>query len=205
LVKGLHRLPPVAAAVLAAAPSLADPLARSPADQVGVTVSYDPFYAGLNFPGGDAPRNRGVCTDVAIRALCDARGIDLRLAVNRDMTANFAAYPALWGLSTTDRNIDHRRVPDLETRLRRIGAAEGPSDDPGNFAPGEIVSWRLAGSGLPHIAVTAGTRSADGAHPQVTHNIGRATRTEDILFAHDMGLRARLEEAARDRLRALTR
>ncbi|QFT99337.1 hypothetical protein FIU85_18625 [Roseovarius sp. THAF8] len=202
---GLHRLPLIAVAVLAApAPALADALAEAAAKQVGVTVIYDPSYVGLDFPGGDVPRDRGVCTDVVIRALRAAHGIDLQLAVNRDMKSDFAAYPALWGLSTTDRNIDHRRVPNLETLLRLIGAAEGPSDDPDDFAPGDIVSWRLAGSGLPHIGIVAETRSADGARPLVTHNIGWGTRTEDILFDHDMVLRARLDEAARVRLRALT-
>ncbi|WP_428517119.1 DUF1287 domain-containing protein [Roseovarius sp.] len=201
---GLHRLPLIAAAVLAApAPAMADALAEAAADQVGVTVIYDPSYVGLDFPGGDVPRERGVCTDVVIRALRDAYGIDLQLAVNRDMKADFAAYPALWGLSTTDRNIDHRRVPNLETLLRRIGAARDPSDDPDDFAPGDIVSWRLAGLGLPHIGIVSEGRSADGARPLVTHNIGWGTRTEDILFDHDMVLRARLDAAARDRLRAL--
>ncbi|MFN3210608.1 MAG: DUF1287 domain-containing protein [Roseovarius sp.] len=200
---GLHRLT-IVAAVLAAAPALADPLAKAAAGRVGVTVTYDPAYVGLDFPGGDVPRDRGVCTDVVIRALRDAHGIDLQLAVNRDMKADFAAYPALWGLATTDRNIDHRRVPNLETLLRRIGAAEGASDDAGDFAPGDIVSWRLAGSGLPHIGIVATGRSADGARPLVTHNIGRGTRTEDVLFAHDMVLRARLDAVALDRLKALT-
>ncbi len=32
--------------------------------QIGVTVSYDPAYTSLSYPGGDVPRERGVCTDV---------------------------------------------------------------------------------------------------------------------------------------------
>lgn len=183
----------------------ADPLAEAAADQVGVTVIYDPSYQGMSFPGGDIPRERGVCTDVVIRALRDAHDIDLQLVVNRDMRANFAAYPAIWGLSTTDRNIDHRRVPNLETLLDRIGAAQGPSDDPADFAPGDIVSWRLNGSNLPHIGIVSTMRSADGQRPLITHNIGWGTRTEDILFEHQMVMRARLDEAARDRLRQLAR
>ena len=89
---GLRRLAFVLAA-LAATPALADPLAQAAAEQVGVTVIYDPAYVGLEFPGGDVPRDRGVCTDVSIRALRDAHGIDLQLAVNRDMKADFGAYP----------------------------------------------------------------------------------------------------------------
>ena len=111
-------------------------------DQVGVTVTYDPSYAKLAFPGGDVPRDRGVCTDVVIRALRDAWGIDLQLAVNRDMKADFAAYPAFWGLTTTDRNIDHRRVPNLQTLLARMGAERDISSDPAAFLPGDFFIAR---------------------------------------------------------------
>lgn len=189
--------------LLLTGPLHANGLASAAQSQVGVTVIYDPSYVGLDFPGGDLPRTRGVCTDVVIRALRDAYGIDLQLAVNRDMNAAFGDYPNIWGLSTTDRNIDHRRVPNLETLLRRIGAAAGPSDDPEVFQAGDIVSWRLNGSNLPHIGIVSTRRSADGLRPLITHNIGRGTRTEDILFQHQMVLRARLDEAARTRLMTL--
>src|SRR5690606_19643318 len=72
---------------------------------------YDPAYVSIAYPGGDVPSDRGVCTDVVIRAY-RALGIDLQVEVHEDMRANFARYPALWGLSRTDRNIDHRRVPN---------------------------------------------------------------------------------------------
>ncbi len=202
----VRRSPLAWAAALALWPfaAQADPLADAAASQVGVTVFYDPSYQGLSYPGGDIPRDRGVCTDVVIRALRDAHSIDLQVAVNRDMKADFSAYPAIWGLSTTDRNIDHRRVPNLETLLQRIGAAKPASDDPSDFAPGDIVSWRLKGSNLPHIGIVSTQRSADGARPLITHNIGWGTRTEDILFEHQMVLRARLDDHARARLRALS-
>ncbi|MFK7941017.1 MAG: DUF1287 domain-containing protein [Roseovarius sp.] len=178
-------------------------LADAAQAQVGVTLYYDPSYQGMSFPGGDVPRDRGVCTDVVIRALRDAKGIDLQLAVNRDMKQAFSAYPTIWGLSTTDRNIDHRRVPNLETLLRRVGADLPASDDPGSFQTGDIVSWRLTGSNLPHIGIVSDQRSADGTRPLVTHNIGRGTRTEDILFDHSMVMRARLTDAALTQLRVL--
>ena len=183
----------------------ATPLAADPADdlaaaahaQVGVTVIYDPRYQGLEFPGGDIPRLRGVCSDVVIRALRDAWEIDLQSAMNADMKANFSAYPKIWGLKTTDRNIDHRRVPNLETLFTRAGSALPLSSDPAAFHTGDIVSFRLAGNGLPHIGVISARRAADGT-PLVTHNIGWGTRTQNMLFDHPLHGHFRLTPAARD-------
>ena len=153
-------------------------------DQVGVTVTYDPAYVKLAFPGGDVPRDRGVCTDVVIRALRDAWGIDLQLAVNRDMKADFAAYPAFWGLTTTDRNIDHRRVPNLQTLFARIGAEVPLDDGPVPYLPGDIITWKLPGN-LDHIGIVSDRRTDQGT-PLILHNIGRGAQEEDILFAYPM-------------------
>jgi uncharacterized protein len=170
-------------------------------DQVGVTVTYDPAYISLNFPGGDLPRDRGVCTDVVIRALRDGWGIDLQLAVNRDMKADFAAYPALWGLTRTDRNIDHRRVPNLQTLLSRIGAALPVEDGPTPYLPGDIVTWTLPGN-LAHIGIVSDRRGPDGT-PLILHNIGRGAQEEDILFAYPMTGHYRIGAAQAERLKAL--
>jgi uncharacterized protein YijF (DUF1287 family) len=169
--------------------------------QVGVTVTYDPAYAQLDFPGGDIARDRGVCTDVVIRALRDAWGIDLQLAVNRDMTADFGAYPALWGLTRTDRNIDHRRVPNLQTLLARIGAELPLTEGPTPYLPGDIVTWMLPGN-LPHIGIVSDRRAADGT-PLILHNIGRGAQEEDILFAFPMTGHYRIGASEAERLRAL--
>jgi uncharacterized protein YijF (DUF1287 family) len=194
----------VLALVLAAAPAAADPaLVAAARSQVGVTVIYDPAYVGLAFPMGDLPRDRGVCSDVIVRALRDGWGIDLQAAVNRDMKSAFAAYPALWGLRTTDRNIDHRRVPNLEVLFARIGAALPVSADPADYRPGDIVSFRLTGSGLAHNGIVDDARSADGARPLVTHNIGAGARTEDMLFDHPIRGHYRIEAEARARLSRL--
>ncbi len=180
-------------------PATADPgrdLAAAAEAQVGVTVIYDPAYVGLAFPGGDLPRERGVCTDVVIRALRDAWGIDLQAATNADMKRNFAAYPPLWGLRSTDRNIDHRRVPNLETLFTRAGAALPLSSDPAAFEPGDIISFRLTGTALPHIGIIAEGR-APGGTPLVTHNIGAGAQTENMLFDHPIQGHFRLTDAAR--------
>ena len=45
------------------------PLVAAARSQVGVTLRYDPSYTSLAYPNGDVPMDRGVCTDVLIRAL----------------------------------------------------------------------------------------------------------------------------------------
>jgi uncharacterized protein len=171
-------------------------------DQVGVTLTYDPAYVSLDFPGGDVPRDRGVCTDVVIRALRDGWGIDLQLAVNRDMKADFSAYPRLWGLSATDRNIDHRRVPNLQTLLARIGAEVPLTDGPTPYLPGDIITWTLPGN-LAHMGIVSDRRADDGT-PLILHNIGAGAQEEDILFTFPMTGHYRIGADEAARLKALT-
>jgi uncharacterized protein YijF (DUF1287 family) len=140
---------------------------------------YDPAYVKLAYPGGDVPDDRGVCTDTVIRAFRHA-GVDLQVEVHEDMRASFSAYPKMWGLTKPDRNIDHRRVPNLETLFRRKGGAKAISDKAGDYLPGDIVSWRLSGGGLPHIGVV--TRKKRHGQPLIAHNIGAGTREEPCLF-----------------------
>lgn len=170
-------------------------------NQIGVTLTYDPAYTKLAFPGGDVPRDRGVCTDVVIRALRDGWGIDLQLAVNRDMKADFAAYPALWGLGRPDRNIDHRRVPNLQTLLTRVGAAVPLTQEPTPWLPGDIVTWSLPGN-LAHIGIVSDKITAEGI-PLVLHNIGAGAREEDILFAYPITGHYRIGAEAEAKLRGL--
>ncbi|TXH98312.1 MAG: DUF1287 domain-containing protein [Pseudorhodobacter sp.] len=184
----------VAAETLAASPE-AQALIRAAEGQVGVTTSYDPAYVALEFPGGDVAADRGVCTDVVIRALRVAHGIDLQAAVNRDMKGHFAAYPKTWGLKTTDRNIDHRRVPNLQTFLSRMGA-----EVTGEFEPGDIVTTLLPGN-LPHILIVTDRRGASG--PMIVHNIGAGTRVEDRLFEFPHTGHYRLTPEVLARMRAL--
>ena len=148
--------------------------------QVGVTVRYDPSYQRLAFPGGDVPMDRGVCTDVIVRAYRKL-GLDLQLLVNRDMRSALKAYPRLWGLRKPDTNIDHRRVPNLATYLARHGKTLPVSDQPADYAAGDIVVWRLS-SGVPHIGIVADEHSWAG-RPLVVHNIGAGAKMEDVLFS----------------------
>lgn len=153
--------------------------------QVGVTLTYDAAYSRLDYPGGDVPRERGVCTDVIVRAYRDGLDLDLQVLVHEDMRRAFSAYPPLWGLKKADRNIDHRRVPNLQAFFKRVGAALATSRDGDDYRPGDIVSQMLPGN-LPHIGIVADERSADGARPLVVHNIGAGARLEDVLFAYSI-------------------
>lgn len=147
--------------------------------QVGVTLNYDPAYTRLAFPNGDVPRARGVCTDVLIRAYRDALEQDLQALVNADMRAHFAVYPKNWGLRAPDRNIDHRRVPNLRTWLARKGAALPIPSGASGWRPGDIFT-SLINRSLPHIGLVSDRRGPKGW--LVIHNIGAGAREEDALL-----------------------
>lgn len=163
----------------------AQDLASAARTQIGITLHYDPSYQRLAYPNGDVPLDRGVCTDVIIRAYRQL-GIDLQKLVHEDMRAHWNAYPhsAKWNLKRPDTNIDHRRVPNLATFFQRHGTTIAIGKDPRQFAPGDIVVWELP-YGLPHIGIVADRISATGT-PLVIHNIGSGTKMEDVLFAYTM-------------------
>ncbi len=169
-------------------------LINSAREQVGVTLIYDGRYQSLSFPNGDVPRARGVCTDVVIRALRDAHGLDLQAEVNADMKAHFSAYPKNWGLTRTDRNIDHRRVPNLQTFFKRRGASLPVTDNAADYRPGDIVSWMLPGN-LPHIGIVTDQMNANATRPLIVHNIGWGTRVNDMLFEYDITGHYRIDGA----------
>lgn len=158
------------------------PLVAAARSQIGQTVRYDPAYTVLGYPGGDVPADRGVCTDVIVRAL-RTQGLDLQQRIHDDMRGNFGAYPALWGLARPDRNIDHRRVPNLMRWFERQGWEQPASSDPVDYAAGDIVAWKLKGNGLLHVGIVSDRRRSNGT-PLILHNIARGTQEEDLLFAH---------------------
>ncbi len=152
--------------------------------QVGVTLSYDPTYVSLGYPGGDVPREKGVCTDVVIRALRDGLSQDLQKLVHEDMRANFSAYPKNWGLSKPDKNIDHRRVPNLQAYFKRRGYKVEDTKDVTKFLPGDLVTCTVPPH-LPHVMIVSDKKTAGGT-PLVIHNIGSGAREEDVLFTYPL-------------------
>lgn len=143
-------------------------------------VVYDPAYVRIDYPNGDVPAGRGVCTDVVIRAYRKL-GIDLQKEVHEDMKANFGKYPRLWGMKHTDTNIDHRRVPNLRVFFTRKGEALKVSSDSSAYRPGDIVTWVLD-NGMTHIGLVVNKKSRDGRRFLIVHNIGARQVLEDCLF-----------------------
>lgn len=158
-------------------------LARAAEGQVGVTLHYDPAYVRLAYPNGDVPSDRGVCSDVVVRAFRNGAKIDLQQRLHEDMRANFDRYPSLWGLRKPDTNIDHRRVPNLRRYFERQGKSLRVSARAADYLPGDIVSWTLP-NGLAHIGIVSSRpAAADPARLLVVHNIGAGAKEEDVLFA----------------------
>lgn len=145
-------------------------------------VVYDPTYFSISYPNGDVPKGKGVCTDVIIRAYRKLN-IDLQKEVHLDMKAHFSLYPKIWGLKKTDKNIDHRRVPNLMTFFSRKGESKPITNNPKDYIPGDIVSWNLGG-GITHIGIVVNKKSKDNKRYLIVHNIGSGQVLEDCLFVY---------------------
>jgi uncharacterized protein YijF (DUF1287 family) len=156
-------------------------LDRAAIELTNQTVTYDPSYFRIDYPNGDVPNDKGVCTDVIIRAYRKL-GIDLQKEVHEDMISNFNKYPKNWGLKTTDTNIDHRRVPNLMTFFSRHGQVKKITSAPDASVPGDIVTWDLGGGG-PHIGIVINKKTSDNKRYLIVHNIGRGQEISDCLFS----------------------
>ncbi len=150
-------------------------------DQIGKTTSYDASYQKLEYPNGDVPIETGVCSDVIVRAFRQS-GIDLQKDVHEDMKDNFSAYPTRWGLKGPDANIDHRRVPNLQTYFARKAKSLATTGGSESFLPGDIVTWDLGG-GVDHVGMVVNVWYKPSQRYLVVHNIGAGTRMEDVLLA----------------------
>lgn len=144
-------------------------------------VVYDSAYTQIKYPNGDVHKNKGVCTDVIIRAYRKL-GIDLQKEVHEDMKSNFTIYPKTWGLRGTDTNIDHRRVPNLQVFFTRKGTSLPMTDKANDYKPGDIVTWMLAGN-KPHIGIVTHRKSSAG-RPMMVHNVGYGQNLDDCLFSY---------------------
>ncbi len=170
------------AANLPKAGSFGEKLAQAAVSIVDPTVRYTPDYVVLAYPGGDVPAGTGVCTDVVIRSLRKL-DIDLQKEVHEDMKKNFSLYPKTWGLKSADKNIDHRRVPNLMKYFERKGYSQPVTQAGKDYLPGDIVTWVLS-NGLTHIGVVSNNPNRNESHYKVVHNIGGGQVEEDVLFEY---------------------
>jgi uncharacterized protein YijF (DUF1287 family) len=163
-----------------------DKLAVAAISIIDPTIDYDPSYFSIKYPNGDIPKTKGVCTDVIIRAYRKL-GTDLQKEVHEDMKANFLQYPNLkrWGMTKTDTNIDHRRVPNLEVFFKRKGTKLPISKNAKEYKTGEIVTWMINGK-LPHIGIITNKKSYDGERNLIVHNVGQGQVIEDCLFSYQI-------------------
>lgn len=162
------------------AQSFYNQLSESALELTRQEVEYDPSYFSIPYPNGDVPPGKGVCTDVVIRAYRKC-GIDLQKQVHEDMKKHFSKYPQHWRLPAPDKNIDHRRVPNLMVFFSRHGKVKSISRSERDYLPGDIVCWDL-GRGLTHIGLVVNKKSGDGKRYLVVHNIGEGQVLEDCLF-----------------------
>jgi len=149
-------------------------------EQTTKTSSYDSSYVKLDYPNGDLPIERGVCADVVVRAFRQG-GVDLQKELHEDMGKNFAKYPQKWGAKGTDKNIDHRRVPNLMTWFERQGKSLPLSSEAKDYLPGDVVVWDLA-DGRFHIGIVSKIKVKETDRYALVHNIGAGARLEDVLF-----------------------
>lgn len=161
--------------------SFAEKLSNAALSIIDPDVIYTPAYVGIKYPNGDVPAKTGVCTDVIIRAYRKL-GIDLQKEVHEDMKANFVLYPKTWGLKSTDKNIDHRRVPNLEVFFGRKGEKLKFTQNASEYETGDLVTWMINGK-MPHIGIVTHKKSADGKRNLIVHNVGGGQVLEDCLFS----------------------
>lgn len=157
-----------------------DKVIASAIEQTTYTTSYDPSYVKLEYPNGDVPKETGVCADVVVRAF-RSTGLDLQKELHEDMGRNFSKYPKKWNARKPDKNIDHRRVPNLMTWFNRKGKELPITKNDRDYQPGDVVAWEL-GSGLVHIGMVSKIKVEGLERFAVVHNIGAGARLEDVLF-----------------------
>ncbi len=166
------------------ADSFEERLVAAALERTQYDVTYDGTYYSIAYPGGDVPADRGVCTDVVVRSY-RSLGIDLQQRVHEDMVASFSLYPSrrFWGLTRPDRNIDHRRVPNLQVFFTRHGESLAVTQRAADYVPGDLVTWMVAGN-LPHIGIVTDKIQRDTGNPMIVHNIGAGPQLEDMLFSY---------------------
>lgn len=130
---------------------------------------YGTGYMRLKYPMGDVPKDKGVCTDVVIRAFRNA-GIDLQVVLHRHIGRNPRRYR--W-IRRRDPNIDQRRVRNLivlfKSRYQLISTGITLANR-ANYLPGDVVFMdTLPKRGPDHIGIIS-DRVGKNGYPLVINN-----------------------------------
>ncbi len=137
--------------------------------QTSKRVVYDPSYVKLKYPGGDVSADKGVCTDVIIRAYRSI-GQDLQVLI-RDYMLELN--------QPSDKNIDHRRCSTLKKYFAYKGLSLPVSDKDEDYHPGDIVFWDIAAG---HVGLVTDQKVPGTNRYMVVHNICCGPQLEDFLF-----------------------
>jgi uncharacterized protein YijF (DUF1287 family) len=101
---------------------------------------------------------------------------DLQQLVHKNIVNNFSSYPSkrIWGLTKPDKNIYHRRVPNLQTFFKRHGKSFPLTNNAKKNLPGN----------LPHIGIVSDNKNEQSVSRLIIHNIGRGPEESDMLFSY---------------------
>ncbi|MGD7654003.1 MAG: DUF1287 domain-containing protein [Verrucomicrobiales bacterium] len=155
-------------------------LAAAALERTFEDVVFDRSYYKISYPGGDIAEGKGAAADVVIRSYRKL-GIDLQVEVHEDMAANFREYPQLWGLLGPDKNIDHRRVANLQRFFERNGESLPVTRDGADYEPGDVVIWSLADA-TAHIGIVVPGPGNRADEDWVVHHMSSGVKWEDVLF-----------------------
>ncbi len=156
-------------------------------------VIYDGSYVRLDYPGGDVSTDRGVCTDVVVRALRSV-GIDLQKEIHEDMKKALSQYNKRYKTKHMDPSIDHRRTQNIETYLERKGCTINPSKSSSElgYQKGDIVFFDFA---YGHVGIVTDILSEDNKNtPLLVHNIGSGPVLDNFLSDMKVSGHYRLSE-----------
>ena len=140
-------------------------------------VTYDPAYVVLKYPNGDVPANKGVCTDVIIRAF-RAINVDLQKLVHEDIKANPRRYK---NITQPNANIDHRRCSTLIPFFTSHATSLPISNEDSDYKPGDIIFWNIARG---HVGLVIDEKVPGTNRYYIVHNIYSGPQKEDVLFEY---------------------
>jgi len=140
------------------------------------TQYKDGYFAGW-FP----PDGQWVCTDVIWRAFKNA-WYDIKQMIDDDIQKNISDYPRIvW---SPEPNIDFRRVPNIESYLKKYAVNLSTEVIPNDFENlSKWQAWDIIIYGKPkdHIAIISDKRNKDWV-PYIIHNGWPVARENDMLL-----------------------